>query len=300
MQFFLKFITRSRIHAAGTAVLGLLLPPFGFVAAAIVGLVTLKYGVADGLLILAASVAVSSALMLIVFQSADPALLFALSMGVPVLLLAAVLRYTASQGAALTAAGVLGGTFIAGVHLLASDPVAWWRSVLESFLVERLQRGTEPDPAMVESLREMADKLAPLMTGAPVGIAVGAMIILFLSRWGHAVVDNPGGFGKEFRSLRLDKRVAYLSVALGVCAMFFGGFANGLLPELFTLMIVLYVLQGVAVAHALVKQRRSSSGWLAAMYILLVLMPPLAMILLSVAGFSDTWLDYRTRYGAQV
>lgn len=294
----MKFVTRSRTHAAGTAVLGLLLPPFGFVAAGLVGLVTLKYGVADGALILAASVAVSSAVMLLVFQSADPALLFAASMGVPVLLLAAVLRYTASQGAALAAAGALGGGVIAAVHLLAADPVAWWRGVLESFLVDRMQRGSALDPAAVESLRETAEKLAPLMSGAPTGIAIGAMMLLFLARWGQAVLENPGGFGKEFRTLRLDKGVAYAALALGLGAILFSGFASGLLPELFNLAVALFVLQGIAVAHALVKHRRASRGWLVAMYVLIVLAPPLAMILLSVTGFSDTWLNYRARYGA--
>jgi hypothetical protein len=296
---FLKFVTRSRIHAAATAVLALLLPPFGFVAAGMVGLVTLKYGVADGALILAASVAASSAVMMLALNSADAAILFAVSMGLPMLLLAAVLRYTASQGAALMSAGLLGGCVIAAIHLFSAHPVAWWRRVLEIVLVERMQRGDAPDPAMAESMGEVADKLAPLMSGAPTGIAIGAMVLLFLARWGHAVLDNPGGFGKEFRALRLDRRVAYVAICLGLSAIFFRQFASGLLPELFNLVVALYVLQGIAVAHALVKRRRASSGWLVAMYVLIVLVPPLGMLALSVAGFSDTWLDYRARYAGQ-
>jgi len=296
---FLKFVTRSRTHAAGTAVLGLLLPPFGFVAAGMVGLVTLKHGVADGALILAASVAVSSAVMLLALHSADAAIFFAVSMGLPMLLLAAVLRNTASQGAALTSAGLLGASLIAAVHLLTADPVTWWRRVLEIFLVERMQPGDAPDAAVAESLREVAEKLAPLMSDAPTGIAIGTMVLLFLARWGHALLDNPGGFGKEFRALRLDRRVAFAAMVLGLSAIFFRQFASGLLPELFNLMVALYVLQGIAVAHALVKQRRASSGWLVAMYVLLMLMPPLGMMVLSVMGFSDTWLDYRKRYGGQ-
>ena len=299
MREFLKFVTRSRIHAAATAVLALLLPPFGFVAAAMVGLVTLKYGIADGALILAASVAVSSALMLVALHSADAAILFAVSMGLPVLLLAAVLRYTSSQGAALASAGLIGGCVIAAIHLLTADPVAWWRRMLEIVLVERMQSGDAPNPATAESLRQVVESLAPHMPGAPTGIAIGAMVLLFLARWGHAVLDNPGGFGKEFRALRMDRRVAFAAIALGLGAVFLRGFASGLLPELFNLVVALYVVQGIAVAHAVVKQRRASGGWLAGMYLLLAL-PPLSGILmigLSVAGFSDAWLDYRARYG---
>lgn len=295
----LKFIVRSRIHAGGTAAVSLVLPPFGFVAAGVVGLVTLKYGAADGALILASSVALSSGVMLLVFQSADPALLFALSMGLPVLILAVVLRYTVDQGAALAAAGVLGGLVITAVHLLTADPVAWWRGVLEKFLVERLQRGGSPDPAAVESLSRIAEKLAPLMTGAPAGVAIGALLLLFLARWSHAVLDNPGGFGKEFRALRLDHRVAYATIAITLAALLFARAAGGLMPELFHLVVALYVVQGVAVVHALVTHRQASNTWLVLMYLLLVLVPPLAMIVLSAAGFSDTWIDYRARYAGQ-
>lgn len=301
MQGLLKFITRSRIHATGSAALGLLIPPFGFVAAGIIGLTTLRYGIADGALILAASLAVSSGILLVALQSADAALVFALTMGLPVYLLAVVLRYTASQGMALAAAGVLSGSAIAVLHLLSSDPAGWWRWALTKLLVERMHRaGPPPDPAATAPLQELIDKLAPLMTGAPIGIAVGAMMLLFLARWGHSVLDNPGGFGKEFRALKLDRRVAYLGIALAAGAMFFGELAHGMLPELFNLVIALYVVQGAAVVHSLVKQRQASTGWLAAMYLLLMLAPPLAMVVLSVTGFSDAWMDYRARAGASV
>ncbi|HEY5701611.1 MAG TPA: hypothetical protein VIT83_05940, partial [Gammaproteobacteria bacterium] len=265
MQGLLKFVTRSRLHASASAAISLLVPPFGFVAAGIIGLVTLRYGIADGALILAASLAVSSGVMLIAVQSADAALIFALTMGAPVFLLAIVLRYSSSQGMALAAAGALGGSAILLLHLVSSDPVGWWRWALTKLLVERMHRaGPPPDPAALAPLQELIDKLAPLMTGAPVGIAVGAMILLFLARWGHSVLDNPGGFGKEFRALRLDRRMAYVGIVLALGATFYGAAAHGLLAQLFNLLIALYVVQGVAVVHSLVKQREASTGWLVA------------------------------------
>jgi hypothetical protein len=303
VQGFLKLVTRSRANAVGMAALMILLPPFGFVAAGVLGLVTLRYGVADGALILAASLVVSAGVMLIAFQSADPAILFALTMGLPVFFLAAVLRYTASQGTTLAAAGALGCLGIAAVHLLTADPVAWWWAVLEKLVVERMQRGRAPmDAATLESLDEMVDFFAPLMVDAPVGIAIGAMLLLLLARWGHAVLENPGGFGKEFRALKLHRRVAYVVIGVGVCAIFFGTFAHGLLPALFNMLTALYLVQGVAIAHALVNQRRAASGWLVTMYLLLVLpfTRPLIQIFLSVTGFSDTWVDYRQRLGPRV
>jgi hypothetical protein len=300
VQGFLKIVTRSRSNAAGITALMILLPPFGFVAAGVIGLVTLKFGVADGALILAASLAVSAGVMLIAFQSADPAILFALTMGLPVFLLAMVLRYTASQGVTLASAGVLGCVGIGAVHLLTADPVVWWRGLLETLVVERMQRGRAPlDAATSESLRELVDVVAPLMSGAPAGIAIGAILLLFLARWGQALLENPGGFGKEFRALKLDRRVAYVGIGIGVGAIFIENFAHGLLPAMFNMVIALYVVQGAAIAHAVVNRQRAARGWLVTMYLLLV-MPitsALMLILLSVMGFSDTWVDYRQRFG---
>lgn len=298
VQGFLKLVTRSRTNAVGMAALMILLPPFGFVAAGVIGLVTLKFGIADGALILAASLAVSAGVMLIAFQSADPAILFAMTMGLPVFLLAMVLRYTASQGVTLASAGVLGCVGIGAVHLFTADPVAWWRGLLETLVVERMQRGRAPmDAKTLDSLNELVDFFTPLMAGAPAGIAIGAMLLLFLARWGHALLENPGGFGKEFRALKLDRRVAYVGIGIGVGAIFIENFAHGLLPAMFNMVIALYVVQGAAIAHALVNQQRAASGWLVTMYLLLV-MPitsVLMLILLSVMGFSDTWVDYRQR-----
>jgi len=69
-------------------------------------------------------------------------------------------------------------------------------------------------------------------------------------------------------------------------------------PELFQLVVVMYTFQGIAMVHGLVAARAASAGWLVTMYLVLILLPPTAVIALSAAGFSDTWVDYRRRWGA--
>ena len=55
MGSLVRFMVRSRTHAIATAVIGMLLPPFSFVTGGIIGLTVLRYGLADGALVLAVS-----------------------------------------------------------------------------------------------------------------------------------------------------------------------------------------------------------------------------------------------------
>jgi hypothetical protein len=63
---------------------------------------------------------------------------------------------------------------------------------------------------------------------------------------------------------------------------------------------MLHLLQGLALVHALVAQRKANGAWLVALYVLLLL--PMLMvqlaILLAAVGWLDTWLDLRTRWGS--
>lgn len=297
MRALLSFVARGRTQAIFVAAACLLVPPFSFVSGGVVGLITLRVGFLDGAIILAATLALGGAFMLFTFDSLAPVTVFALFTGVPVLLLAAVLRATMSQGAALAAAGLMGGAVILGIHLLSEDPVQWWRGILEGFIVQPLGgAGGAQDTQARERLEEMVDALAPMMVTVPSGAVIGAMLVLWLSRWMHAVLDNPGGFGKEFRALRLDWRVAAVGLVIAGLAVFAPDLSSGLPRELLRLAVVLYVIQGIAIAHAVVRNRGVSVGWLVGMYLALLLIPAVAILLLAVAGLSDTWVDYRRRW----
>ena len=299
MRPLLRFIIRGRTQAIVVAVVGLVSQVFSFVSGAVVGLVTLRHGLGNGALVLAASLAVAGVLMGLVLGTPEPLVVFALFTGLPVLVLSEVLRRTTSQGAALAAGGLMGGAALTGIHLLTGDPVAWWRETLERVAAQPF-REANPDlgSQSLEQLEQAMDALAPVMMSLPTAAVVGAMLIVWLARWMHAALDNPGGFGKEFRSLRLDRRVAFVGLAMAVLAIFAGQVSGGLFRGLLALVVVLYMIQGIAIIHAMVRERGASIGWLAAMYLALLLVPPAAMLGLAVTGFSDTWFDFRGRWGA--
>ncbi len=301
MASLVRFMLRSRTHAISVAVIGMLLPPFSFVTGGIIGVAVLRYGLADGALVLAVSMAVSTLAMGLLLGTYQPVVIFVLFTGLPILLLAQVLRQTGSQGTTLTAAGALGASVLVGIHLLTADPVAWWRAKLERF-VARPIREANPDlaPEVLKQLDEAMQGMSMLMLSLPAATVIGAMLILWLARWMHATLDNPGGFGKEFRALRMDQRVAFAGVALALLAIFAENFAGGLFRGLLVLVIVVYTIQGIALVHAVVHKRSASVAWLVAVYAGIVIMPPAAILGLALTGFSDAWFDFRRRWGASV
>ena len=290
MAGLLRFVTRSRYHAVGVSALSLLLPPFSFVAAAIIGLATLRYGAGEGAVVLAGSAAVFAVAMWGFAMSAAPVVVFVAVTGLPALALCALLRATSSQGLVLAAATLAAGASITALYLLVTDPVAWWTALLRDFFTAR---GGDVDP---QSLDPIVGLLAPMITGLPVAVVVTTMAAVFLARWGHAMLDNPGGFGREFRELRLGRRFAAGAGLVAAVALFAAPRGGGLGHDLLILLVASYAIQGIALVHALVALRGGARGWLIAMYASLLLMP-VTVLALSVAGFSDDWLDYRTRFG---
>ena len=290
MRGFLRFVTRSRHHAIGVSALSLLIPPFSFVGGAIIGLAALRYGAVEGGVVLAGSAAIFAVAMWALAGSIAPAVVFVVVTGLPVLALSALLRATASQGVVLATATLATAAGIAMLYLAVPDPAEWWLDVFAAFLTG----GAEGvDPGGFEQLSEM---FRAVVTGLPIAVMVTAVCTVILARWAHAALDNPGGFGREFRSLRVGRGFAAGAGAVIVLALFLTPRGVGIGHDLLMLVVAACAIQGVATVHGLVAIRGGGRGWLVAMYVSLLLVTPAAVLALSVAGFSDAWLDYRARF----
>lgn len=290
MRGFLRFVTRSRYHAIGVSALSLLLPPFSFIGGALIGLATLRYGATEGLVVLVGSAAAFGAAMWALAGSIAPAIVFVVVTGVPSFALCALLRATASQGLVLVAATLAAGAAIVVLYLSVPDPVEWWLDVFEVFLATRTGG---VDPRAFEQLSEL---LRIVVTGLPIAVMVTSVCIVFLARWAHAALDNPGGFGREFRALRVGRRFAAVAGVVVILALFAAPPGAGAGHDLLMLIVAACAIQGIALVHGLVAQRRGARAWIVAMYASLLLVTPAAVLALSVAGYSDAWLDYRTRF----
>lgn len=320
---FLGFVVRGRtqaiVGAAGATLLSilcgllslwfwpliLLAVWFYFVSPAVVALTALRRGMAEAAVV-AAGPAALWALPLLFGTGAEipvslvvaPFLYSVLGVFVPVILLSGVLRATHSQALMLTAGAALVGALVVALDLLGSDPMAWMLEQLTSASDRMAPGPMGPGAAGTEPLSPRTQDLLQGMWAASTLFSL--VMTVYLARWWHSVVDNPGGFGQEFRAIRLDRRLSFLFVALLVVAQLvpYASLA-GLALKLLLVVAVLYTFQGLAIAHSLVRGRRSPRAWLTALYVLLVLSKGvynLPLILVVGAGLLDPWLDFRRRW----
>ena len=296
MRSVLTFVMRGRVHVvtacAVCSVFSLLLFPLNYVSGALLGLATLRNGAVEGAVVLLGSTVLGGAFMFAAIETFRPAVLLALLSWIPLWLIAIVLRQTRSQGAALAAAGLLLAAAVVVVRLYLGDPIAWWTRVLEEFF-SWISVSSDWGPFI--------DRIAPLMTGVvAAGALLGLAVTLMLARWWHAVLDRPGGFGEEFRALRMPRHSGYAALVLLAVAWFADGSMSHLAYEWLMILIVLFGLQGIALVHYVVRRRNASVAWLAGLYVALAIIPQPASEValgLALAGLSDTWIDYRRRFG---
>ena len=155
-------------------------------------------------------------------------------------------------------------------------------------------------PALAQHGMDAADyvpDMARWMTALSVAALVfGVLLSLLLARAWQAGLYNPGGFGAEFRALRLGKRFALAALLIAALAAVpqIGAAAAVAADTLFTLLLV-YLLQGLALAHALVRRLQAQRGWLIGLYVLLLVAAPQVMPLLALLGWVDAWVDVRNR-----
>jgi hypothetical protein len=299
MNAFAAFVMRGPAHAGAVATAGLLaglvVPPFAWLSSVVLALVALRLGAAALLRVALPSLAAVALAGWIVWDRPGALFLAGLAAWVPVVIVALVLRWRVRLDDALLAACALGWVVVLAVRLAVADPVAAWHGLLlEAFPPERLAADMQ---VSAEALRQVIERMAPLMTGVlAASVVFGTITGLLLARWWQAVLYNPGGFQREFHALRLGRVAA--AVTAVVCA---GAIASGvaLLEALALTLVALYVFQGLAVVHGVVAARGMATGWLTGLYLLGIILPPQVMTGLTLVGIVDAWADFRRGAAAQ-
>ncbi len=296
MSFPAGYVMRSRtsaiLIAAVTAVLSLLIPPVSYISGAVAGLVTLRHGSREGLILVAVA-GLLVALPGLVTGNSGVALIFSAVVWMPVWVLAVVLRQTVSLPVTILVAALFGVICVVVIHALLADPVAWWREKLTVFQPMLEQGGWAA--ADVDTLLGTLANAMTAMLGAAVMIT--PLISLFIARWWQAQLYNPGGWQKEFHQLRLPLVLAVVSAGIVAGAWFAGGALQAFSADLLMIVLLLYLLQGLSVIHNLVHRHGLNVGWLVALYVLLLILPQMAMLVAGV-GFTDTWANYRIRFAS--
>lgn len=302
MRGFVNFILRGRLQAllvtAVASALTLMLPLFSHVAGGTLALVTLRNGFTEGLLIALGATVVLGGLGYVsnIAPGVVGTIVVAMLalMWAPVLVTAHVLRITRSIDLALLGAGAMAAAAMLALYAYVGDPVSWWREMLNASLTPLLEQLNIPLAGVDRD--ETIEALARMMTGALAAtVLFTAMINLFIGRWAQALLFNPGGFGAEFRSLRLGRQMGIAAVLVLAVASFLGGGIGGLALNLTFLIGAMYTLHGLALVHGVVAIKGAHSGWLIGLYVAMLFALPQVALVLSAAGFADSWLDVRSR-----
>jgi hypothetical protein len=88
-------------------------------------------------------------------------------------------------------------------------------------------------------------------------------------------------------------------VALGLVAAMAWSEQQLLYQDLMVVLMVPFALQGLAIVHALVKQRQAGSGWLVALYVLLFIATGHMALILAFVGAVDNWFGFRRFFAPQ-
>ena len=283
MQALAEFIMRGRTQACAVALLGSFFP---FVSPATIGLVTLRKGSVEGLLVL-----LWAALPLIASYSLSegPALLTLVSIASLIMMVvsANVLRLTASWQSTMLISMLVGGLTALGTGWLFSTDVNLLVDSIGDMLAEvAAKQEAEQEPFIPG--REFILGLIALI------LAVSALMSLFVARWWQALLYNPGGFAEEFHGLRLQPAVAgfLLLAVIGATRL-----PNGY--EFWAeLLAVPLLLAGLALVHHVVKFLQAGRQWLVFMYVGLIFFGSSVGVLLVGLGFADSVMNLRSRLAA--
>jgi len=285
---------QAALVTAASGLLALLLLPLSCLGAASIALVTLYVGVLSGLQVMVLAAASVILLYLLAGVHSVVVIAMVLLLWLPCWLAAAILQQTRDLPAALKAATLYGVALLLLVYATIQDPAAAWLDVLKVLLAMFEEAGFRLKGLSDEQLLQ---EFAALMTGVALSwLVLGISASLLLARWWQSVLVRPGAFRDEFCKLRLGNLAGLLTLGMLLVARLTQDTPSEITAQLAMIMLVPYLLTGLAVVHSLVKQTGRSYGWLAAVYLLLAFVPQ-TTLLLAAGGLLDTWVDLRRRLG---
>lgn len=301
MQALASYILRGRIQAVTVVTLGallsltILLLPLIFISGAALALVTLRHGLVQGLTVLFYSVLVLVTASMLILGDAVGVLQIVIPIWIPALLLAELLRRSSSLSVTVSVAAMFALLGILLTYLILGDPSSYWQASWIEALTAIGAKEVLAEPSFIQAL----EMLSRVYTGlAATGFWFMSTMVLFIARWWQATLFNQGGFRGEFHSYRMSRWFVWPSL-LVLLAMSFSSLnamsvAQQLAIELGVLVLSLYTLQGIAVAHRMAAIVKANVVWLILMYVLLL--TPQFNLLMAVTGLVDNWLDIRTRF----
>lgn len=301
-----RFIMRGPWQATlAVALLALisLVPILGVLSVlsgAAVALVTLRMGAQRGLTVLCGAGLLLGLVMFLVQGQVGitVAVFFGLLLWLPLWLLAQLLRKTQSWPLTLDAAAAIGMVGVLVAYVVFADPAQFWRQMLTTVMNAMETQG---GMGQLETFRAQLPQIATWMTGFLSGaVVLGLISSLMLGRWWQAVLYHPGGFRQEFLALRQSRSASVIAVAIVVLGLAGSGTLADFARDSAVVAIVVYSVFGLALAHSIAAITGASVGWLIGLYVVAFVLLPHVMLVLSMMGLADSFLDFRSRFKPRI
>lgn len=283
MRALAEFIMRGRVQATLVVAGAAALPLMFWLSAAAGCLVLLRRGVNDALGIIAWALLPALGW----WYFGEPRTLMVL---VGALGLALVLRSSVSWTRVLMISVALGLLYGLVLGAVFREPIAAMAGELQK-LMPQVMGGVYSQLADDERAR-LGAMVAPVLTGLIAALLqLVSVLSLMLGRYWQAALYNPGGFGSEFRALKLPPALAFGLLA----AMLLGPNLGLELAMLTPICSVPLAFAGLALVHGLAKQGGLAGFWLVGLYVSLLLFMQLVYPLLVVLAIVDSLIDFRGR-----
>jgi hypothetical protein len=282
MRALADYVMKGRTQAVLVAALTTGSVLFAWVGAAVVALVTLRKGTAQGGQILLW--AMIPGVVLAAMGDTGP-----VTSLLGVMFASVVLRELASWPFALLAATVSG--IVTSVLMV---------TIGQGYIEEILRLLTETVAQMAVQGSDTSELQAAIPSATQIAGLLGlsnafvVVISLILARWWQSLLYNPGGFSTEFKGLRLSPQLTVMLLVVGLTISMFGTDYR-----LWALIFALPIMfSGIALVHSLAEKRQINSNWLVVFYISFLLLDPVKLVLLVVA-IVDSWFNIRNRVASR-
>jgi len=265
-----QYVMRGRLQAIVIALIGSWVP---FISLGVLGLVTLRRGWQEGLLVtMWASLPAFIALWM--GQVATPMALASIAVYFVGYAASCTLRTTIAWHSAfivsLCGAALSAVLIVSVIDDVSADFSAFFASLLQV-----------PDGESAADIKQFIEGWTPIRAAGMIAYWVGlsSVVGLLLARWWQALLYNPGGFQKEFHHMRLPISVAVLSAILAAF-----GFSAGTQYEFWSGLLALPLLiASLGLAHWLLARFKLGKAAVVALYIALLLVPLSGLILMALA-----------------
>ena len=282
---------QSAIIIATMSLLALMLPPVSYLASGIIALCTLRAGPKEGITVLLIATSVFALAAMLLMNQPLLAGVFLMSNWLPVYGISLMLGYTRSLSMSLLVTTGIGILLVVGIYIVLPSPAEWWLQMMMP-MVEMLEAQPGWKLSQTET-QSFVSALSRVMTGLLVaGLFANIVLGLLLGRAWQAELYSPESFAKEFQQLRLGKVAATVMAVTTVTALLASS-SVPLLQDFIPILIVLFVVQGLSVTHAIVRLQQRHKAWLIVMYILLLIMTSQMAVLLALIGVLEQWFNFR-------